>query len=57
MLNVTTLYPERTGQPSVLEPPPVAAAHQHNEDFLPVDFYQIYEEEFRWQYHVNPPYA
>lgn len=45
-------------QPTIrpLDPPPVANAHQRYHEFLPKHFYEIHEQEFKWQYHPEPPY-
>jgi FtsP/CotA-like multicopper oxidase with cupredoxin domain len=40
-----------------LNPPPDPRAHQRYEEFLPREFYEIYEKEFLWQFHPDPPYA
>jgi FtsP/CotA-like multicopper oxidase with cupredoxin domain len=39
-----------------LDPPPDPRAHQRWNDFPPKKFYEIYEREFKWQYHPQPPY-
>jgi len=39
-----------------LFPPPDPAAHQRYNEFSPRKFYEIHEQEFRWQYHPEPPY-
>jgi len=39
-----------------LNPPPDPRAHQRYEEFPPKYFYEIYEQEFRWVYHPDPPY-
>jgi FtsP/CotA-like multicopper oxidase with cupredoxin domain len=39
-----------------LDPPPVPAAHQLYDQYPPRKFYAIYEQEFRWKYHPDPPY-
>src|SRR5215472_5658437 len=47
-----------TKQPltTALFPPPDPAAHQRYEEFAPKKFYEIREQEIRWQYHPEPPY-
>jgi len=39
-----------------LDPAPDPKAHQRYDEFLPKKFYEIKEQEFRWQYHPEPPY-
>jgi FtsP/CotA-like multicopper oxidase with cupredoxin domain len=40
-----------------LNPPPDPAAHQLWDKYPPKKFYTFYEQEFRWVYHPDPPYA
>ncbi|MCH8290307.1 hypothetical protein IH992_04285 [Candidatus Poribacteria bacterium] len=40
-----------------LDPLPDPQAHQLYDDFLPKKLYEIYEREFRWVYHPDPPYS
>jgi FtsP/CotA-like multicopper oxidase with cupredoxin domain len=40
-----------------LNPPPDPAAHQLWAQYPPKKFYTIYEQEFRWPYHPEGPYA
>ncbi len=42
---------------SEMQPGPVPSAHQRYNDFKPQKFYQIFEQEFRWNYHPDPPYT
>jgi FtsP/CotA-like multicopper oxidase with cupredoxin domain len=39
-----------------LDPPPVPAAHQCWDQYPPKKYYAIFEQEFRWVYHPDPPY-
>src|SRR5262245_25374913 len=39
-----------------LNPPPDPAAHQLWSEYIPKKIYTIYEQEFQWQYHPDPPY-
>jgi FtsP/CotA-like multicopper oxidase with cupredoxin domain len=39
-----------------LTPPPIPNAHQLWDKYPPKKFYEIYESEFRWVYHTDPPY-
>ncbi len=39
-----------------LNPPPDPAAHQLWDQYQPKKLYTIYEQEFQWQYHPDPPY-
>src|ERR1700693_758019 len=39
-----------------LNPPPDPAAHQLWDQYLPKKFYTVYEREFQWVYHPDPPY-
>jgi FtsP/CotA-like multicopper oxidase with cupredoxin domain len=39
-----------------LNPPPDPAAHQLWAQYPPKKFYTIYEQEFQWRYHPDPPY-
>ena len=41
---------------SLIVPPPVEAAHQRYDEFLPKKFYKQVISEFRWRYHPEPPY-
>jgi len=41
---------------TALFPPPDPAAHQRYEEFAPKKFYEIREQEIRWQYHPEPPF-
>src|SRR5437899_5790612 len=52
------LFVPPTKQPATapLNPPPDPAAHQRYREYLPQKFYVIEEQEFRWQYHPEPPY-
>ncbi|HLX08092.1 MAG TPA: multicopper oxidase domain-containing protein [Thermoanaerobaculia bacterium] len=55
---VAPLFVPPIKQPvAALVPPPDPRAHQRYEEFLPQKLYQIREEEFRWVYHPDPPYA
>ncbi len=40
-----------------LTPPPDPKAHQHYDEFLPKNLYQIHQREFRWPYHTDPIYT
>jgi FtsP/CotA-like multicopper oxidase with cupredoxin domain len=40
-----------------LDPPPDPKAHQRWDDFPPRKFYETWEREIVWQYHVQGPYA
>src|SRR5688572_1937623 len=46
---------QATGSPP-LNPPPDPAAHQLWGKHPPKKLYTIYEQEFRWVYHPDPPY-
>lgn len=39
------------------DPLPDPRAHQRYEEFHPQRFYQVYEQEFRWRFHIDPPYT
>src|SRR5207253_2589815 len=39
-----------------LVPAPDPDSHQRYHEFPPKKFYEIYEKEFLWQYHPDPPY-
>ena len=47
--------PIKTPVPS-LDPPPDPRAHQLWDEYPPKKLYTIYEQEFRWVYHSDPPY-
>ena len=55
---VAELYIPPVKQPvsGRLDPPPDPSAHQRYNEFLPKKFYEIKEQEFKWQYHPEPPY-
>ena len=40
-----------------LDPPPDPLAHQLYDQHPPKKFYEIYEQEFKWIYHSDPPYG
>jgi len=40
-----------------LDPPPDPLAHQLYDRYPPKKFYEIYEQEFKWIYHTDPPYG
>ena len=40
-----------------LSPPPDPLAHQLYDQYQPKKLYEIYEQEFRWAYHPDPPYS
>ena len=40
-----------------LDPPPDPRAHQRYREFLPQRFYEIFEREFPWNFHPDPPYT
>jgi FtsP/CotA-like multicopper oxidase with cupredoxin domain len=40
-----------------LDPPPDPLAHQLYDKYPPKKFYEIYEQEFKWIYHPDPPYG
>jgi FtsP/CotA-like multicopper oxidase with cupredoxin domain len=40
-----------------LDPPPDPLAHQLYGEYPPKKLYEIYEQEFKWQYHSDPPYG
>ncbi len=42
---------------SSLDPPPDPLAHQLYDKYPPKKFYEIYEQEFKWVYHSDPPYG
>ncbi len=42
--------------PQRLDPPPEPKAHQRYNQFVPRKFYEVHEQEFKWQYHPEPPY-
>src|SRR5262245_22061079 len=42
---------------SSLDPLPIPEAHQLWEQHQPKKFYEIYEQEFKWVYHPDPPYS
>ena len=48
--------PVKQWLPGKLDPPPDPRAHQRYNEFLPEKFYEIREQEFKWQYHPEPPY-
>lgn len=55
---VTELFiPPVMGPVAKLDPPPDPRAHQRWGDFTPKKFYEIFEREIIWQYHVQGPYA
>lgn len=39
-----------------LDPPPDPNAHQRYHEFEPQKLYEIYEREFKWKFHCDPPY-
>jgi hypothetical protein len=47
--------PVKTSVPS-LDPPPDHRVHQLWDEYPPKKFYTIYEQEFPWVYHPDPPY-
>jgi FtsP/CotA-like multicopper oxidase with cupredoxin domain len=40
-----------------LDPPPDPLAHQLYDKYPPRKYYEIYEQEFKWIYHPDPPYG
>src|SRR5215210_1321939 len=42
---------------ATLDPPPDPRAHQLYEQYPPQKLYELYEQEFRWKYHPDPPYS
>ncbi len=55
---VTPLYVPPVLQPvAELNPPPDPKAHQLYDRYPPQKLYETFEQEFTWQYHVDPPYA
>ncbi len=44
----------RTAAPNPLPDP---EAHQRYDEFHPRKLYEIHEQEFRWSYHIDPPYT
>lgn len=55
---VTPLYVPPVLEPvtTPLDPPPDPRAHQRYAEFPPKKFYETFEQEFCWQYHVDDPY-
>ncbi|MGH9719265.1 MAG: multicopper oxidase family protein [Bryobacteraceae bacterium] len=52
----TPLYIPPVKQPvGKLDPPPDPRAHQLYAEYPPVQFYEIHEQEFEWQFHVDWP--
>lgn len=55
---VTPLYVPPVLQPvAKLDPQPEPRAHQLYEKYPPQKLYESFEQEFRWQYHIDPPYS
>jgi FtsP/CotA-like multicopper oxidase with cupredoxin domain len=55
---VTPLNISPVKQPvQALDPPPDPRAHQLWTEHIPKVFYEIHEQEFKWKYHVDPPFA
>ena len=44
-------------QVASLDPPPDPLAHQLYDKYPPKKLYEIYEQEFKWTYHSDPPYG
>lgn len=55
---VTPLYVPPVLQPvAALDPPPDPRAHQLYNQHPPRKLYETFEQEFTWQYHIDPPYS